>query len=208
MDAWEMADAERTAFADLTDQLTPEQWDKPSLCTAWKVRDVVAHVTDGADLSLGKSLGTLAKYGFNMKKMIEREAQKGGARSTDELRKGLRGTVGMRKALGAKPPDMVMETIVHQQDVRRPLGIARAYPPEEMKVALDRAAGMGNALLPGKKRAAGLHLKATDLDWERGAGDDVSGPAEALLLAMAGRPVALADLSGPGAETLKQRITS
>jgi uncharacterized protein (TIGR03083 family) len=101
---------------------------------------------------------------------------------------------------------MVMETIVHQQDVRRPLGIARTYPPDEMKVALDRAAGMGNALVPGKKRSAGLHLKATDLDWEHGEGDEVSGPGEALLMAMAGRPVALADLSGPGVQTLRERI--
>ena len=209
MDAWEMTDNERSAFADLADSLTPAQWDQPTLCAAWKVRDVVAHVTDGADLSLGKSMLTLAKYGFRMNTMIEREAQKGGARSTDELRKGLRDTVGIHKAMApAKPPDMVMETIIHQQDVRRPLGIARNYPADEMKVALDRAAGTGNSLLPAKKRVAGLRLRATDLDWEQGDGGEVSGPAEALLMAMAGRTEALADLSGPGVETLRARTTS
>ena len=36
----------------------------------------------------------------------------------------------------------------------------------------------------GKKRVKGLHLQATDLDWELGNGEDVTGPAEALLMAM------------------------
>ena len=46
-------------------------------------------------------------------------------------------------------------------------------------------------LLPGKKRRAGLHLHATDIDWDAGGTGDpeVTGTGEALLLAMAGRPV-------------------
>jgi uncharacterized protein (TIGR03083 family) len=207
MDAWEMTDNERTAFADLADSLTPAQWDQQSLCGEWKVRDVVAHVTDGADLSFGKSMLTLMKYGFRMNTMIEREAQKSGAKSPEELRKGLRDSVGIHKAMApAKPPDRVMETIVHEQDVRRPLGIPRSYPADEMTVALDCATAQGHSLLPGKKRIKDLHLKATDLDWELGDGADVTGPAEALLMAVAGRQVALADLSGPGVDTLRQRI--
>jgi hypothetical protein len=75
-----------------------------------------------------------------------------------------------------------------------------------MRMSLDRLAAMGNSILPGKKRSADLHLKATDLDWEHGEGADVTGPAEALLMAMAGRKEALVDLTGPGVDTLRQRI--
>jgi len=39
-----MATAERTDLADFLVTLTPEQWEAPSLCEDWRVRDVVAHV--------------------------------------------------------------------------------------------------------------------------------------------------------------------
>src|SRR4051794_26661265 len=39
-----MATAERTELADLLATLRPEQWEAPSLCEGWRVRDVVAHV--------------------------------------------------------------------------------------------------------------------------------------------------------------------
>ena len=58
------------------------------------------------------------------------------------------------------------------------------------------------------KRIRGLTLAATDLDWTTGDGLTVQGPGEALLMAMAGRPAALPELSGPGTPTLAERITS
>lgn len=60
--------------------------------------------------------------------------------------------------------------------------------------------GLGN-----KKRIAGLTLVATDVDWSYGEGPEVRGPAEALLKVTCGRPVALADLEGPGLERLRSR---
>lgn len=59
----------------------------------------------------------------------------------------------------------------------------------------------------GALRARGVRLVATDLDWSRGSGPEVTGPAEALLMAMAARPCALADLEGPGKSTLAQHIS-
>ena len=210
-DYWAMTDAERGAFADLTDSLTPAQWDQASLCDGWRVRDVVAHLYEGSVLTGRKAFVTAAKYGFRINTMLNSEARKDGSRPIEELRNHLRASIGMRgHPPGTKPPDLVLETIVHQQDVRRALGIAREYPKAALTVALDRAAGMGNSLLPGKKRTAALHLRATDLDWEHGPSGaaEVSGPAEALLMAMAGRPAALADLTGPGLETLRARIST
>ena len=39
----EMARAEREEFAALLEELTPQQWDGPTLCEKWRVRDVVAN---------------------------------------------------------------------------------------------------------------------------------------------------------------------
>jgi uncharacterized protein (TIGR03083 family) len=211
MDTWEMVDAERAEMADLTDSLTPEQWDAPTLCTAWKVRDVVAHVTEGANMTTPQAITKLAKHGFSISKMVNNEAIKAGAAPTDSLRTDLRATVGMRRTPpGVKAEGSLADELIHQQDIRRALGIRRDIPEDRLRVVLDETAKTGAAYLPAKKRIKGLHLKATDLDWEAGdaTGAEVTGPGEALLMAMAGRPAALDDLTGPGVDTLRGRMGS
>lgn len=44
---WSHVAAERRALADLLDTLAPAEWEVPTLCRAWRVRDVVAHVVHG-----------------------------------------------------------------------------------------------------------------------------------------------------------------
>lgn len=38
-----LAARERIEFAEMLDSLDPEQWNRPSLCDGWTVRDVVTH---------------------------------------------------------------------------------------------------------------------------------------------------------------------
>ncbi len=52
----------------------------------------------------------------------------------------------------------------------------------------------------------GLRLVATDLGFSFGAGPEVHGKAEALLMGIAGRRSVLAELSGPGQGKLARRI--
>lgn len=49
-----------------------------------------------------------------------------------------------------------------------------------------------------KRRIAGLQLMATDMDWPHGHGGELTGPAGALVMMMAGRLVALDNLSCGG----------
>ena len=46
--------AERHELLNLCRDLTPQQWNEPSLCEGWRVRDVVAHVA--AEPERGRSL--------------------------------------------------------------------------------------------------------------------------------------------------------
>lgn len=39
-----MAHDERADLADFLETLSPQQWQEPSLCLGWTVRDVVAHM--------------------------------------------------------------------------------------------------------------------------------------------------------------------
>jgi uncharacterized protein (TIGR03083 family) len=98
----------------------------------------------------------------------------------------------------------ITDALIHHQDVRRPLGLTRDVPPERLRVALDTA--LKAPVLPSRKHVAGLRLGATDLAWTHGDGPRVDGPGEALLLAIAGRAVALDDLTGDGVETLRRRL--
>jgi hypothetical protein len=61
-------------------------------------------------------------------------------------------------------------------------------------------------VIGGKKRVAGLTLRATDTDWSAGEGPEVRGPAIAILLAISGRAAGLDDLAGEGVETLRPRM--
>jgi uncharacterized protein (TIGR03083 family) len=97
------------------------------------------------------------------------------------------------------------ETIVHSTDIRRPLGIDHTFPAD----ALTRVGAFyrkSNLIVGGKRRAAGLTFRATDIDWTVGSGPEVSGPALSLVMAITGRQAALDDLSGDGVATLKQRM--
>jgi hypothetical protein len=55
-------------------------------------------------------------------------------------------------------------------------------------------------------RVRGVRLVATDLSFSAGAGLEVRGAAEALLMTIAGRRGVVAELAGPGQAKLARRI--
>jgi uncharacterized protein (TIGR03083 family) len=97
-----------------------------------------------------------------------------------------------------------VDCLIHHQDIRRPLGLPREVPPERLLEALKIA--LKAPVIPAKSNANGLRLVATDLDWNHGEGAEVAGPAEALLLTLAGRTDALDELEGPGQPKLRERV--
>lgn len=210
MDVWEMIDAERAEFADLCDSLTASEWDQTSLCSAWRVRDVVGHVIEVATYRPLHFLGAWVRHGFRLNRMIERTAIAHGTNTTNEaLCAEMRGLVGVRKALpGVKPSGVLAGEMIHQQDVRRVLHRDRPIDPERVRIALDDVKGTSASLMPGKKRVLDLYVRALDLEWQIGDANapGISGPGEAVLMAIAGRPAALADLNGPGLFTLRARL--
>jgi hypothetical protein len=100
---------------------------------------------------------------------------------------------------------MLIDTVCHSGDIRRPLGISRQVPAETFIEVADTLKGIGFPL-GTNKRIAGLRLVATDISWSTGDGPVVEGPAEPLILAMAGRRSGLDDLSGEGKALLASRL--
>jgi uncharacterized protein (TIGR03083 family) len=199
-----MARAERADLHAFLTTLTPQQWDTPSLCSGWTVKDIVAHVISYEEL------GTMGLMKRLVKGRIVRANEVGvdefAALSPQELLEFL-GNHLTPQGLTAGFGGMIalVDGTIHHQDIRRTLGQPRTIPANR----LGRVLGLvpGNPRLGAGRRIRRLRLRATDIDWEHGRGPEVSGPGEALLMAMAGRPAAVADLAGPGRATLAARLS-
>jgi uncharacterized protein (TIGR03083 family) len=201
----QMARDERAEFADFLEGLTPQQWDSPTLCESWRVRDVAIHTVSYDELSTVGLVGRFLKGRLSTGRINAIGVADYADRSPEQIvalirsctePHGLTGGFGGRIAL--------TDGMIHQQDIRRPLGLPRAIDPERLRTALDFA-GFAPTIR-GAWRVRGTRLVATDLDWSTGKGNEVRGTGEALLMAMAGRRAALDDLEGPGKVKLASRI--
>jgi len=103
------------------------------------------------------------------------------------------------------PAWALFEAVVHHQDMRRPLGAERTIPEDRLSLALDVVCRLPTGT-GGRRRSRQVRLRATDMAWSHGTGPEVTGPAEAVLMALAGRVEALEDLDGPGAEILANSV--
>jgi uncharacterized protein (TIGR03083 family) len=202
-DLMTMARAERADLAEFLATLTPQDWQAPTLCTRWSVKDVVAHVISYEELG---ALGLLKRFA---KGWVVRANQVGveefAALTPQQLLEFLRRHLephGLTAGFGGMIA--LVDGTIHHQDIRRALNRPRVVPPDRLARILPLVPG--NPRLGAGRRIRGLRLRATDVEWTHGAGPDVTGPGEALLLAMTGRPAALADLDGPGVAKLGRRL--
>ncbi|WP_256668372.1 maleylpyruvate isomerase family mycothiol-dependent enzyme [Nocardia cyriacigeorgica] len=192
-----MLAAERAQLVELLRDLSDAEWESPSLCAGWRVRDVVGHLLQDTYSPLGyaavvvKSLGSVDKTN---NAIVTTSA----ALSTAQLIDAMAGAGRLSKYA---PTLMLADLMVHQQDIRRPLGRSREIPEDRLITVLDHPDPFA---LPGR-RMKGLRFVATDVSWTSGDGPEVRGSGEAIALAVVGRTVALDDLTGDGVAELRRR---
>ncbi len=205
-DTLSLARDERADLADFLATLTPEQWDGSTLCTQWRVRDVVAHMFSYEDLGLLALVRRFAAARFDADRVNALGVAAYADHGPDDLLARVREHL-QPSGLTARFDGRIALTdgLIHHQDIRRALDLPREVPDDRLQAALRFAPGAPP--IGAAKRIRGLRLAATDVDWSTGDGPTVEGPGEALLMAMAGRPAALPELSGPGKATLADRIT-
>jgi uncharacterized protein (TIGR03083 family) len=200
----QMVAAEQAEFATMLGELTPEQWAAPSLCHGWSVHDVVVHIAIHSHSTAPQRTARLARVGFSEHRQMAPDH----ARPTDELIDWLASPAKLAGPTNIRT--QLSELVIHQQDVRRPLGIPRTIPPARLSVVLDHAVTRTGSRSIGnlRRRANGLRLIATDIAWTFGTGPEVRGAGEAIYMAINGRSDAMTDLSGHGTSTLASRIKS
>lgn len=193
----------RTDFADMLDGLSQEQLATETLCPGWTPVEVGAHLVSFIEMSLPTMMLSMAKAGFNVDKAWQANAKKYGAQGPVEISKKLRQHANKPAPMSSFPPGLTANDVaVHTQDVRRALGLDGELDHDVLKLALDFCTvDKKSKIHVPPKDIAGLRLEATDMDWSWGAGDLVSGPAEAILMSI-NRRDARSELDGPGVAKL------
>ncbi len=199
---WRHIHAERQTLAATLADLSPADWDLPSLCAGWSVKDVAAHVISNPQIGWGAMPGMLARnLGRGYNTMIFREVRRLGAASTP--RSVLDDFAAHRTSTRHVPTTTVVEplidALVHHQDIVRALGRAHEMPPEAAAMAADRCRMLAG-LMGSRQVVRGARLVATDVDWTRGRGPTITGPMQELLMLCAGRGRVARELSGDGLE--------
>ncbi len=204
MDTWPGLADERRAIADLLESLTPEQWQVRTLCSAWDVHAMAAHLAVSCTFTRTEVLRTLipargsaARFGLLM---TERRL----GQTPAELVAVLRERAEVRRAppiVGRLGP--YTDALVHHQDILIPLGMRDRRSPERWRPSLDFLVSARARVGFVPSRLPAVRLVATDVDWSHGSGPEVAAPAEVLALGLTRRPPLLDELPGPGPETLR-----
>jgi uncharacterized protein (TIGR03083 family) len=198
--SWQVIEQQRLAIAELLDRLSAEQWESPSLCAGWRVRDVAAHVSL---VGLPPTPGELFVQGVRVRGNFHRlntvMSVRRAARPTDQLVADLRQHAASRKVpVVSNHRNVLFDVLVHGQDIAIPLGLDLPMPADAAREGATRVWSMGWPFW-AKRRLHGLRLTATDVDWTVGSGADITGPIRALLLLLTGRTATSAPLlSGHG----------
>jgi Mycothiol maleylpyruvate isomerase N-terminal domain. len=156
-------------IAGMLDELTAEQWESPSLCEGWRVRDVAGHLVWRVGSSTGQMLSTglrayVGKHINPMRAMDElsaRAAEASYATLVAELRH-----IAALKLSGSGRHGLGIDGTVTGAVAR---GRTLILPLEKKEVLRRRT------------------LVATDADWRVGRGPEIQGRADAIVLFLFGR---------------------
>ncbi|MDC5697958.1 maleylpyruvate isomerase family mycothiol-dependent enzyme [Intrasporangium calvum] len=199
---WQVVTEQRLALADMLAGQSEADWERPSLCAGWTVRDVAAHVTlIPIPPSRGSMLVDFVKARGNYARFNTVASQRRAARTPTQLIQDFRTTAESRSVpWPADPANVMWDILVHVQDIAIPLGIDFPTPPDAGAAAATRVWELRWPFSFGARRRLGsFRLSATDADWTVGTGPEIAGPICAILLLLTGRTEAATPrLTGKG----------
>lgn len=203
---WEMVRAEQRECTALFRSVSGHEWQVESLCTGWSVRDMLSHIASAVTTDPAQAVRAIRLrndvHRLNQA-VIDAWSRRDPTRLIDKLERNKVPAAGQR-ILG--PGLSLRAMLIHQQDIRRPLGRVRQLDPDRARVVLDVILADAGGNLGSVERAEGLRFISDDVEWFHGEGPEVRGEAETLIMALAGRPSVLPELTGPGVAEFASRF--
>jgi len=182
---WQHIDSERAWMADFLESLPPEDWQRPSLCAAWTVRDVGAHLAF-AQTPVRDLLWPALRAGFRYDALV-RDTALSSPLTHEEIVAKLRSFLGSRRRVAfITDLEPLIDVLVHNQDIARPLGVDHPIPPDAAAAAADRVLGTPPPIRRWKP-PRDVRFVATDTDWAFGSGREVHATMGTHLLTLTGR---------------------
>ena len=204
-DLWALAHAERAKLAEDLAGLGAEQWRHDTLCGGWNVEQVVAHLTAAASLNQWRWLCSMLGARFRPDVHNQRRLVEYCGSTPAETLDRFRAVITSTTAPSGHIPAYLGEVVVHAQDIRQPLGLART-PSVDALTPVGGFFAQRDFTVASHTHVAGLQLRADDGPLATGTGPLVTGSTLALVMSMAGRVPYLAELDGPGVPTLRSRL--
>jgi uncharacterized protein (TIGR03083 family) len=207
-EVWTAIDDQRRALAHLLEDLSEQEWRRPSLCEGWTVRQVAAHLAlqNTTWSAMPRAVLGLVRHG-GMNGAIHAMACRHAELPVEAIVGEIRDRIGVWRPLSAVTfRETAIDYLVHGQDIAVPLRRTLPTPPGLAVIAADRV-WSSPRMFHARKKLAGYRLVADNAPWAAGQGHEISGPIGALLLLLTGRPAALPQLSGPGVAGLRGLLT-
>ncbi len=202
---WALTHAERAALAEDLATLTPAQWHHESLCGAWDVEQVVAHLSAAASIGQWRWIRSMLGARFRPNVHNLRRLREYLGATPEATLEQFRAVITSTTAPTSDTAAYLGEVLVHAEDIRFPLGLSRT-PPMDVLMPVAEFYALRDFAVPSRSNAAGLHLKADDGPFAAGTGPLVEGPTLSLVMVMAGRRAHLDKLHGPGVQILRSRV--
>jgi uncharacterized protein (TIGR03083 family) len=182
---------ERTDLVAVLRDLSADDWNRPTLCEGWRVRELVAHIVMPYRYSTPRILKEMLKNRSGFNRMADRRARADATELTpEELTDTLEANIHHQwKPPGGGYEGALSHDVIHGLDVAVALGIDRHVPLDRLRIVL--AGASPKHLKYFGVDLTGTQLTATDLDWHLGTGTPVTGTAEDLLLLISGRSLPL-----------------
>ena len=138
-------------IAGLLQSLYPDEWEAPSLCERWRVRDVVGHLISLGEVNPATVPISLIRHGFSTDRWLSELAiRRADGRTRGELilawdlQLPSTGLTRFRTE-----PFMLYEHVVHHQDIRRPLRRPRQIPVQTLLALLGLGRSGARSERPG-----------------------------------------------------------
>ena len=211
---WKFVAQERLRLAEYGKTLTEKQWNSPSLCEGWTVADVYAHLILESRYKAYEVLPGLIRGRGNMHSMMDQLARKySTAMTRPQMLERLKDDATVKVAPAfISPLEVLIDLVIHSADIKLALGDDWQVEPEIMKHLLAHwhpsQLRFGTITNKIRKRMKKLHWTAEDFEWSAGKPSmpSVEGKGQFLILAIAGRGIAIDKLGGSGVGKLAKRL--